>query len=226
MKQKTYAIGDIHGNIKALEQALARAPIKEGDMLIFLGDYGDGFNGTPQVVDRLLALKESYECVFLLGNHDMWVQKWFETGDTPLIWTSQGGQATIDAYVLSGKFVDPTHKDFWSGLETWVIKHGALFVHGGWEPVEPFFTAAEKKMNNGHYAVTWDRSLMEGRTNEHTSKFKSIFVGHTATKDHLPFNHENIWGIDTGAGWDGKLTIMDVDTKQYWQSDKNAKSGR
>ena len=25
--------------------------------------------------------------------------------------------------------------------------------------------------------------------------------------------------MDTGAGWNGKLTIMDVDTEEYWQSD-------
>jgi serine/threonine protein phosphatase 1 len=25
--------------------------------------------------------------------------------------------------------------------------------------------------------------------------------------------------MDTGAGWAGKLTIMDVQTKEYWQSD-------
>lgn len=29
----------------------------------------------------------------------------------------------------------------------------------------------------------------------------------------------NVWNIDTGAGWSGKLTIMDIDTKEYWQSD-------
>jgi hypothetical protein len=25
--------------------------------------------------------------------------------------------------------------------------------------------------------------------------------------------------MDTGAGWTGKLTIMDVQTKEYWQSE-------
>ena len=30
----------------------------------------------------------------------------------------------------------------------------------------------------------------------------------------------NIWNLDTGAGFEGKLTIMNVDTKEYYQSDK------
>ena len=29
----------------------------------------------------------------------------------------------------------------------------------------------------------------------------------------------NIWNIDTGAGFSGKLTILNVDSKEYWQSD-------
>jgi serine/threonine protein phosphatase 1 len=28
-----------------------------------------------------------------------------------------------------------------------------------------------------------------------------------------------IWNLDTGAGWFGKMTIMDVKTKGFWQSD-------
>ncbi len=34
-----------------------------------------------------------------------------------------------------------------------------------------------------------------------------------------PIHACNIWNIDTGAGWSGKLTIIDVDSKKYWQSD-------
>jgi serine/threonine protein phosphatase 1 len=29
-----------------------------------------------------------------------------------------------------------------------------------------------------------------------------------------------VWNIDTGAGFDGPLTLMDVNSKEYWQSDK------
>ena len=29
----------------------------------------------------------------------------------------------------------------------------------------------------------------------------------------------NVWNLDTGAGWSGKLTIMDVNSKEYWQAD-------
>jgi serine/threonine protein phosphatase 1 len=29
----------------------------------------------------------------------------------------------------------------------------------------------------------------------------------------------NVWNIDTGAGFYGKLTCLDVGTKIFWQSD-------
>ena len=40
-----------------------------------------------------------------------------------------------------------------------------------------------------------------------------------AAKIDQPMHAANVWNLDTGAGHDGKLTIMDVDTKQFWQSD-------
>lgn len=71
-------------------------------------------------------------------------------------------------------------------------------------------------------------------------KHKEIFIGHTTTgnwivKPHLPeykykeqpkqgrivipMNRCNIWNMDTGGGFEGRLTIMDIDTKEFWQSD-------
>lgn len=32
-------------------------------------------------------------------------------------------------------------------------------------------------------------------------------------------NAINIWNIDTGAAFTGKLSLLDIDSKQYWQSD-------
>ena len=32
-------------------------------------------------------------------------------------------------------------------------------------------------------------------------------------------NAVNVWNLDTGAGFYGKLTILDIETKEFWQSD-------
>ena len=71
-------------------------------------------------------------------------------------------------------------------------------------------------------------------------RHKELYIGHTPTmkwncKSHypewtspnqalngpitVPMRRCNVWNMDTGAGWSGKLTIMDIDTKEYFQSD-------
>jgi serine/threonine protein phosphatase 1 len=32
-------------------------------------------------------------------------------------------------------------------------------------------------------------------------------------------NKCNVWDMDTGAAFSGRITVMDIDTKRYWQSD-------
>ncbi|PHK27906.1 metallophosphatase, partial [Nostoc linckia z16] len=52
--------------------------------------------------------------------------------------------------------------------------------------------------------------------------YKEIFIGHTPVTrigQTVPVNMANVWNVDTGAAFKGPLTIMDADTKEYWQSD-------
>jgi serine/threonine protein phosphatase 1 len=49
-----------------------------------------------------------------------------------------------------------------------------------------------------------------------------VFIGHTPTlgqNKSKPINIENVWNVDTGAAFFGPITIMDVETNQFWQSD-------
>lgn len=32
-------------------------------------------------------------------------------------------------------------------------------------------------------------------------------------------NAANVWNIDTGAAYKGPVTVMNVETKEFWQSD-------
>jgi serine/threonine protein phosphatase 1 len=52
--------------------------------------------------------------------------------------------------------------------------------------------------------------------------YHEIYIGHTPTinyKVDVPMNGCNVWNIDTGAAFTGKLSIMNIDTKQFFQSD-------
>ena len=53
--------------------------------------------------------------------------------------------------------------------------------------------------------------------------YKEIYIGHTPTINFncdVPMNAINIWNIDTGAAFAGKLSAVDINTKKVFQSDK------
>jgi predicted MPP superfamily phosphohydrolase len=73
------AIGDIHGNLPALNDLLAQleSTLTTRDEVIFLGDYIDRGPHSRQCIDRILRFQaESAAAVVLLrGNHEDWLTK-------------------------------------------------------------------------------------------------------------------------------------------------------
>ena len=64
-----YAIGDIHGELEALEGLIEALPLRSDDRLIFMGDYVDRGLDSRGVVDYLIELAKQRDCTFLIGNH-------------------------------------------------------------------------------------------------------------------------------------------------------------
>ena len=215
---KIFIIGDIHGAFKALLQCFERSSFnRRSDRLIVIGDVCDGYPEVKQCIDELLKIRH---CDLIIGNHDMWALDWALRGDRPKIWTSQGGNRTMESY--GGGPMPKAHVDFLKSGHLWLEIDDQIFVHGGFDPDMPL---------SSHDAQTlvWDRMLLEMTWKKHLtgkkcrmSRYKDIFVGHTTTElynSFKPIHACNVWDIDTGAGWSGKLTIMDVNAKEYWQSD-------
>ncbi len=225
---RTLVIGDLHGAYRALLQVLERCNFdNEKDTLISLGDIADGWSEVPECVDELLKIKN---LIPLRGNHDVWCWNWFKFGATPIMWSQQGGQATIDGYIRTGDVVNKDHQDFWEKqLDYYIDDQNRLFVHAGFDLYAGFNWSKTATVGIPNATeLHWNRDCAEFNEKSwgkkaiaYLDEFKEIFIGHTAHKD-LKFNgpgKRNIWNLDTGAGWHGKLTIMDVDTKEYWQSD-------
>jgi serine/threonine protein phosphatase 1 len=78
MAPRTFVVGDIHGDLAALESLLAKLPaLASEDTLLFLGDYVDRGPDSLGVVERIrgLGAKLPAKLVTLRGNHeDMWVK--------------------------------------------------------------------------------------------------------------------------------------------------------
>ena len=215
---KTYIIGDIHGAYRALLQCFERSGFNmKKDRLIVIGDVCDGYPEVRQCIDELLTVKH---CDLVIGNHDMWTLDWALRGDKPEIWKSQGGDRTIASY--NGGPLPKEHIDFLKNGQLWIEFEEQLFVHGGFCPDIPL-------SKDNAQSLMWDRKLIDMAWRSHKmgseckyGRYKDIFVGHTTTELYnslKPIHVCNVWDVDTGAGWSGNLTIMDVNTKKYWQSD-------
>lgn len=224
------AIGDIHGGFRALEQVLKRAEVSKGDQLIFLGDYVDGWSETPELLSYLIQLKEEQECIFIRGNHDDLVLDWFRTGETNAKWLEHGGGSTLKAYRDVSSTIKDLHHRFLENLTNYHIdEQNRLFLHAGFANLHG--PAAEFYPNT----VYWDRSLWEmvkamDKTlspqddfyPDRLKLFKEIYIGHTPTTrmgKTEPVNLANVWNIDTGAAFKGPVSLIDVETKEVWQSD-------
>ncbi|MDQ1098240.1 MULTISPECIES: metallophosphoesterase family protein [Chryseobacterium] len=228
--KRTLAIGDIHGGFKALKQVLERAKVTKDDALIFLGDYVDGWSESAKVIDFLMKVAERQECIFIRGNHDAWCEDWLFFGKNEDIWLSNGGKSTVESYTGYSPDELEMHLEFFRQMKNYhVDEENRLFIHAGYSSMH----GPDKEVYSTNYR--WDRTLWETAVamDKKLSKnsisypkrlllYKEIFIGHTPTL-HLestePMNKANIWNLDTGAAFTGSLTIMDIKTKEFWQSD-------
>lgn len=243
---RTYIMGDIHGAYKALKQCLERAEFDyRSDTLIQLGDITDGYDEVYECVEELLQLDR---LIAIRGNHDEWFRHFIESGVHPDSWR-QGGLGSLVSYLrplgkehlvqrvlggfttaLNSGDVPESHQRFFRNQQLFYVDNeNNCFVHAGFDRKRAF-----KGQNEDCYY--WDRDLWsealsfqasqkEGRTRESfysATPFQEIFIGHTSTRiwgTDQPMKAANIYNLDTGAGSDGRLTLMDLESKAIWQSD-------
>ncbi|MBS1662873.1 MAG: serine/threonine protein phosphatase [Bacteroidetes bacterium] len=226
---RTFVIGDIHGALKGLQQVIGRVRPKKDDRLIFLGDYVDGWSQSRQVIDYLMQLDQQYSCIFIKGNHDAWCEEWMR-GDSPNPdWLLHGGLASMQSYTGISAADMRTHLAFYDRMLPYYEEGKRLFVHAGFTHMRG--PAREYSQMNFY----WDRTLWEMAlvVDKHIPKeslvypkrlllYDEIFIGHTPTTNYdveVPMNKCNVWNVDTGAAFMGRISAMDIDTKSFWQSD-------
>lgn len=249
MKPKTWVIGDVHGAARAVRQCFERSGIDfENDTLITLGDICDGWSEVKEALDEILKVKHridiqgNHDWWF-----DQWMRtgvnpvSWMQGGDAtaesyiraatteeiPIHLRPYGGGWVTN---LCNIDIPKSHQEFFGHqIPYYVDDKNRIFVHGGFDRDLPI-------TENDHSELMWDRSLWRkamscvGEQKLVTAdNFSEIFIGHTATVNFLdkaagkridtPMHCGGVWNLDTGAGFKGKLTILNVDTKEYFQSD-------
>ncbi len=154
-----------------------------------------------------------------------------------------GRQRTAYEFVLDPMDVPPGHWNFFLQQQLYYKDDkNRLFVHAGFDRA---LTLRENQRIDPS-VFCWDRDLWRHAKTVHSGQslnfaedLSEIFIGHTQTTtwtaDEIitdagiiipkgapitaPMHADIIYNLDTGAGSNGKLTIMDVDTHEYWQSD-------
>ena len=227
---RTFAIGDIHGGLKALIQLLNKLALKEGDQLVFMGDYVDGWSESAQVIQFLIAMSKKFECIFIKGNHDVWCQDWLKNEDVNPSWYLHGGKETMESYEGFSSQEKKEHLYFFENLPLYHIDaENRLFLHAGFTSLHG---VQKEKFQELFYLdrSLWEMLLAMDLSIEKESIFypkrlqhyKEIYIGHTPTTNYnepSPINIANVWNIDTGAAFKGKITGINIDTKVFYQSD-------
>ncbi len=227
---RTLVVGDIHSGLRALEQLLSKAKVTSSDKLIFLGDYVDGWSTAVETVDFLIGLKDELNCTFIRGNHDELCRAWLQNQRENPQWLMHGGAATRDSYLKTDREKWERHLEFYANLENhYLANDNRLYLHAGYTNLKGI------EFEYFEQSFYWDRTLWELATAldpnlspndpkfpKRLTHYHEVFIGHTPiskTDLALPQNAANVWNVDTGAAFKGALTILDVETKEFWQSD-------
>lgn len=222
---------------------------KAEDTIISLGDIADGWPEVPQCVDILLSIPNrilikgnhdqwAYEWLKFGDAKHIWINQGGKATfdaykDYPEVMMNHRDQFFAKQV---NYYVDDQNRGF---------VHGGFNSKRGLG-YEAYHSDYYWDRDLWSLALLQDRLIGSKGFSEvptHATRFynhKEVYIGHTSTgswnakgnmkecKDPnqilnsyitVPMNRCNVWNMDTGGGFEGKITIMDIDTKEYWQSD-------
>ena len=248
MPGRTFAIGDIHGDLAALQVLFARLPqLAENDTVVFLGDYIDRGPDSAGVVSwlREFAAATPAKVVFLRGNHeDAWLQV-IEPGWPEFIMPR--GTGCLEGYrSFTGKPVphdeeSPTLEEMQAMYDgsflpedvvAW-LKSLAFF----YEDDHAIYVHAGIKRDGDHFPhpsqVEPQRALLWLRDRDFFENYrgKLVVFGHTTTRTlpnelstYTPDDPSDLWagpacvGLDTACGKGGFLTAFELPAQRVYES--------
>lgn len=245
---RTFVIGDIHGEITHLERLFEELPAMDAaDTVVFLGDYVDRGPSSRQVIERVEAFRGGFagKCVLLKGNHeDGWLDCW--AGDPQahgfLLPKGNGCAQMMRSFVdctgmsdadLAAKLLDlhswlPEWAIEWmQRLELWYEDDHGIYVHAG---LDGKHSTWKSPKDSRPEAMLWTRNSDFWISYEG----KRLCFGHTPVvvlpNDHLNWlqqifdDEKDVWfrndliGVDTGCGKGGFLSCVELPRRKVYES--------
>jgi len=245
---RTFAIGDIHGDLAALKQLFTRLPpLVADDTVVFLGDYIDRGPDSAGVVAwiRSFTATTAAKIVTLRGNHeDAWLQvidggwpefvlprgngclecyRSFTGGARP---ASDESTPTGDMVaMLDGRFFPPDVVGWMRELPFFYEDDHAIYVHAGIKRTDDGFPHPSD--------VQPQRALLWLRDRDFFRNYrgKLVVFGHTTTQtlptelsSYTPEDPTDMWagpacvGLDTACGKGGFLTAFELPARTVYES--------
>ncbi len=228
MNNPVYAIGDIHGELEMLEDAIAKISTDGGDdaTVVFVGDYVDRGARSREVIDYLInGLSAGKNWICLLGNHDRMFSMFLEESPRrdPRLrieysWLHErlGGWQTLLSYSVdieatpsvvhqqARAAVPAAHIEFLTSLKYSHQTDDFLFVHAGIRPGVPIAEQLDEDL-------IWIRQEFLEDTREHP-----LVVVHGHTPVPQARHYGNRVALDTGAGYGRQLTTAVFEGSSCW----------
>ena len=231
---RSYAIGDIHGQIGLLHRAhalIAADRARTGDgaaPVIHLGDLVDRGPDCRGVIDLLLAgIAAGQPWLVVKGNHDRMFAGFLndiahhDAGlrrDLSWLHPRLGGAATLASYGVRNAAdrplapvhaeavaaVPPAHRRFVEALPTLIRRGQVLFVHAGIRPGVDLHDQTEDDL-------VWIRAPFLEDARDHGPL---VVHGHTALA--APTHYGNRVNLDSGAAYGGPLTAAVFEGRAVW----------
>ena len=248
MAGRTFAIGDIHGDLTSLLTLLDRLPaLTAEDTLVFLGDYIDRGPDSAGVVAHVRELSERgpAKVIALRGNHeDAWLQV-IDRGWPEFVFPRQNG--CLECYCSFTGGPTPRDDAYPSAEEMAAMIEGGFFPKDvvAWMRTLPYFHEDEHaiyvhagiKRQAGAFphpsAVEPQRALLWLRDRDFFEHYqgKLVVFGHTTTRTlppelstHTPDDPDDLWagaacvGLDTACGKGGFLTAFELPSRTVYES--------
>jgi serine/threonine protein phosphatase 1 len=248
MAARTFAFGDIHGEMAHLARVWAQLPaLDAGDTVVFLGDYMNRGPASRAVLELLMTLPEKTPArvVCLRGNHeDAWLRVRAQGWDEFVLHPDHGCLATLRSFVggpppkprekptdaemallASGDFLPAAVVDWMEQLPFWHEDDRGIYVHAGLPAAGKIFL---------HPSQVQPSALMAWRR---TDDFVRNYRGRKVVFGHTPVTllpaelsvytpndpddawvNENVVGLDTGCGLGGFLTALELPAMRMYES--------
>lgn len=208
MTKRTFAIGDVHGDLGALEKLWEKLPeLHAGDTVVFIGDYVDRGPDSRGVVERVRRIQGAgpAKVVCLRGNHeDQWVVSARQenpaflfppgngtgqmyrsfTGGPPLAYGERLGPVEYGKMLDVKSWLPADVIEWFDALPLWYEDEHAIYVHAGLADAGEGWAHPR---DGGSTSLLWQRDKDFFRNYDG----KRVVFGHTPVEllplDHLGF---------------------------------------